>query len=340
MKHGRSSWARLCRMRAALASGVMLMLASTAARAGDAPPWEDRPYLGSGPLLRLGTGPREMDGHLGVTAQALQRVTTVYPPEDPRFDPQRVVSRGVYPRELRQLIQEASQDPDFYAWSIPAAHAQTPCDEAGTGAAINPCGPGVDVADCSRREFLEWIREQARRTRAACERKDGRAALYWVGFTLHAVQDLASHRGRTNAEHAHASYVLVDADPDEAPSSQALALDMSERFLASVGERLGEMCAEAINQSRGDGAPQPASWKTRTAGLEWDFTPANLLQYRQAASRYAELVAREAEAPIRWMSDPPGPEAGDVSVRCASLAGCEAVFGEVLRRFHEELSPP
>ena len=119
-------------------------------------------HLGPGPLIRLSPNPDSTEGHYGVTNQALKSVKRIAAlAAADRLETTLQAPRGIFPVGVYESIADAAQDPDFYEWSTPAAHAQTPCNEAGDGAAT-ACANGEPTCHVE-----EW-KSSASRAPAAC----------------------------------------------------------------------------------------------------------------------------------------------------------------------------
>ena len=97
------------------------------------------------------------------------------------------------------VLCDAAQDPDFYDFGTVAAHAQTP-DEA------DLCGPDsakrTAIIDKAVDDYVKWVDAHFQRCRSALGKENLRLSLYWLGYLLHGVEDLAVHIGITNGEHA------------------------------------------------------------------------------------------------------------------------------------------
>lgn len=96
----------------------------------------------------------------------------------------------------KSILGDAAEDPDYYEWKRPEAHAQTPMTDD-VGSVVS--APSGDFEGA----FRAWVIEQLRRSKSYCHANDYPGALYYLGYAMHAVQDLAAHRGRTNAEHKY-----------------------------------------------------------------------------------------------------------------------------------------
>ena len=61
----------------------------------------------------------------------------------------------------------------------------------------------------ARAAFIRWSQCQLKRVADACT-KPAEERLYWLGYALHGVQDLAFHQGISNAEHAYRDAKLAE----------------------------------------------------------------------------------------------------------------------------------
>ena len=95
-----------------------------------------------------------------------------------------------------EVLKDASRDADFFEWTHPQAHAQTANNALGT--LVHP--------EAAQQAFLQWERQAVGRVASSCAANHTRDALYWMGYSLHGVQDLAFHNGISNAEHAWRDY--------------------------------------------------------------------------------------------------------------------------------------
>lgn len=186
-------------------------------------------------------------------------------------------------KEAYELVQDASQDPDFYEWTNPAAHAQT--------ALIDDIGLGDPVQ--SQTAFIQWERQNLQRVAAACKEGQPRRALYWLGYAAHGVQDLVFHGGISNAEHSFRDYVEnvgVDTIHDYAAKVSA-STAATERLFGSVLQDVPPSCRAAMLQPDG-GWLKFAEKLTLLPKRMVDLTPWSLLEYR----RYATRVKRALDA--------------------------------------------
>jgi hypothetical protein len=227
------------------------------------------------------------DGHYGITQQALRQLTSGN--EGHRM-------RAAYPNDMHELLADASQDGDFYAWDSPAAHAQTGSDESSTcqASACQDSNP-----DCWKQKMYDWVKQQLERARDACKTHKGREALYFVGYSLHAVQDLAMHQGRTNCEHAYNAYISGH-NPDKVEPYSRLARKITQEYLKAVAGPLVQFCGQSLSNLSFPRQPQSTQWKRET--LKSGLSPAGMLSYRfNVAPRYQKLLQAKGEPPIRWL---------------------------------------
>jgi len=244
------------------------------------------PYLSSGGWINVLTFRPFLDGHIDVTKRVLARAFKFY-----------------HPAQL--IAADGSKDPDFYAWTDDAAHAQTPADANGH----------VDVTNLAQdktaiQNFAKWLTNLIKGVKARCESDEPRYALYALGYALHAVQDLAAHNGRTFAEHSWNSYCPnpecdssrpktdKEGDPDDNESNISLAEVYSIRFLGDVRRVVGDDCWTKMKVYDG---PQ-LSWfdKRSTFGLRWSLSLKQYLTYRDARFAFAKS-SKGPEYRIRWL---------------------------------------
>ncbi|MBN8226879.1 hypothetical protein JYK02_05070 [Corallococcus macrosporus] len=291
-------------------------------------PMKKEVRLRSGPLLRVKADKHSREGHYGATHQALQRVTRLLDPNGEEFKKALIVPRGTFPSYVHELMADASQDGDFYAWELPEAHAQAGCDEEGT-ARNTPCAePGQP--NCWQQRFFGWVGKQLARAKAACDAGDVNAFYYWIGYSLHPIQDLAPHKGRTNCEHAFNAYVEKDS-PDNRPVNFDLAVSTTEAYLKVVGDEIkSASCLSSVRTMRQDLPVQNRTWKRQNVGAGWNPTWAlGLLKYRfTLASKYKKL--KPPESTVRWFTN--GDEkdqTGPAWHSCSEIQACQALLNEL-----------
>ena len=232
--------------------------------------------LGSGAIRGVCAPWNRTKGHYEVTADVARNRLGVY---DLSFSGPAV-----------SLLADASQDPDLFDWDTMEAHGQTPSRDDGR--------PKVSEAEAQKAwaKFVGGYIELARKQcDAALDGAHVRVALYYTGYALHAVEDIAPHRGRTNPEHAYDAE--IGQNPDIDPNAIALATDMATTFLHKMLDGPLKSCAAAF--AKFDGAPIYYLEKVTTLKQKLQFTPHAIGAYRESAKVFAPL-AKEAEASVRW----------------------------------------
>jgi hypothetical protein len=174
------------------------------------------------------------------------------------------------------VLRDAAQDPDFYDWYAPEAHAQTP--------------NAVDYLDGAPRDatvaaaitkFVDVAAGRYARVREHLANDDVRTALYWLGYLLHGVQDLAPHAGRTNAE-----YAAGPEDPDADPRNIDLARHYTYRLLRTIREAVGGRVFDCLREWDGDGAFSHAEKVKRVQGHDWDLSYAAWRKYERDGEKW------------------------------------------------------
>jgi hypothetical protein len=179
------------------------------------------------------------------------------------------------------VAADAAQDPDLYEWYTPAAHAQTDC-HVGTGATKQSNGEAIAC-------FLSWFKDINGKFLSA----DGDMhALFFLGYLLHGVQDLASHQGLTNAQHIYESAVLKKGgdDCDHLEVNREKARDYAVMLLERLKSKNAALFKRLSGYDAGFSflAPKVAKEdKCRLLGKPgWDFTIPAYLEYKGLAEKY------------------------------------------------------
>ncbi|MHB8772756.1 MAG: clostripain-related cysteine peptidase [Syntrophales bacterium] len=202
----------------------------------------------------------------------------------------KVVEEMGFSAPAAELICAAAQDPDFYDFCTVAAHAQTPdsADRFRSSGAKRTAiiAEAVDA-------HVAWVDAQFRRCASALEQDDLRAALYWLGYGLHGVEDLAVHAGITNGEHASAA-----ARPDHEAADIALSSVYARRLLDAVRSGLGQEGFDRLRNHSGDGRFGFSEKRQRGIHLRgWDLDD-GIGDYSAAGKRYA--ARKPKPEPVRW----------------------------------------
>ncbi len=181
-----------------------------------------------------------------------------------------------------ELMQDASRDADFFEWKHPQAHAQSPNGNDGLLS-------GTQVK--AKADYIQWERDVLRKIDDLCASNEVRSALYWTGYALHGIQDLAFHRGISNAEHAWRDYGRAVTGEHGVDTSflfndkKALAEYGTKEFLRRLRGRLtGRNEIDCWNRMR-QSSPRPltASEKKTLHGGEPDISLDELLRYHHLA---------------------------------------------------------
>jgi hypothetical protein len=258
------------------------------------------PHLGMGSWRGICLPWQDKAGHSDVTRQALDAIETQS-------------GKRLFSSQAKDVLTDASQDADFFAWTKMAAHAQTDSDANGR----------PKDREKAQDAFISFVKEALDKAKAACVDAAGgdlalKKALYWTGYSVHALQDLAPHRGRTNPEHSYNANHGKNPDVDD--DAILLAKDLTVRYLSQALSNSLAPCAARFATYKG-GAVTPA-FKWVDLKLRYDNTPASLIEYKQSAALY-EKIKGEPNVSVRWFGgDAPKPT-------CAADAGCKALFDKV-----------
>jgi hypothetical protein len=143
------------------------------------------------------------------------------------------------------VLCDAAQDPDFYDFGTIAAHAQTP-DEADLKGTVG--NKRAAIIDKAIDDYVGWVDAQFQRCKSALEQGNERLSLYWLGYALHGVEDLAVHKGITNGEHA-----ASEVSPDFQAADVALSGVYARRMLDAVRNALGQKGFDRLRNHDGEG---------------------------------------------------------------------------------------
>jgi len=226
----------------------------------------------SGGFLSVITGDTS-PGHLELTGDALAKFS--------------------FSEDALSIAGDAAQDPDFYEWYNPAAHAQSDCDIK-TGATIQSNADAVT-------SYLAWFDVQKKRFLGA---SNDTHALFYLGYLLHGVQDLASHQGVTNAQHAFESYVLCkegnDCDHLEANRQQArqYSSDLIEHLVPQKPAFFKRMKTFNAGFSLFGAKVSKEDKCTLLGKKEWDLSIAAYREYKGLADKFARV--KDANPVERW----------------------------------------
>ncbi|MEK6373845.1 MAG: caspase family protein [Acidobacteriota bacterium] len=200
-------------------------------------------------------------GHYEITRTALSQVNPQLPPQ------------------VVQIVSDASQDADFWEWGNPAAHGQSKQDKNLRPSSVQK----------SQEDFIDWEVRSIGRVAENCAKP--RAALYYLGYALHGIQDLVFHGGMTNAEHAHRDYVgpaAVDTEEDYAVKFAAAA-NVSAELIRRVLARVP--CAAAMTSYQEGGWLSVSEKRELFKNRSRDFSVSAVLEFRKYASRVKNAIA-------------------------------------------------
>lgn len=184
---------------------------------------------------------------------------------------------------------DASQDPDFYEWGNPRAHAQTKNNDND--------GRCCEDQDFAINEYISWVRTG--RDGILKYTKSPEKALFFLGYTLHGIQDLAAHQGVTNAMHAYESYISPgkDNDPDHLPVNRDYALKYSEGFLNAFKAKNPDLFKSMQGYESKNLFFSPKVSKADKCKLlgkkDWDFSIGSFMEYKGLAGKYEKIKGSE-----------------------------------------------
>jgi hypothetical protein len=211
----------------------------------------------------------------------------------------------------RRLIADASQDPDLFDWDTMEAHSQS-----------RLAGEAPQDRQAAMEKVQAFVSGHVHRAASACARGTDagvQEALYFTGYALHAIQDLAPHRGRTNEEHAFNVYE-EGRNPDAEPAALTLATDLTITALRRWLAEALRGCRDAFGRYDGPTLSYPD--KLERFQLTRDFTIAAFRSYREGRRGFVK------EAPgsrVRWFGQVHTPR------RCVEDPDCSSVMDFITR---------
>ncbi len=188
------------------------------------------------------------------------------------------------------ILCDASQDPDFYDFETVAAHAQTPdeADLCGTDT-----GRRTAIIEKAQDDYLKWVHAHFQRCASGLQKGKVRFSLYWLGYALHGIEDLAVHKGITNGEHASAA-----DNPDFEAADVALSYVYARRMLDEARSALGQDGFDRLRNHDGDGSLGPFEKRSKEIHPGgWDIDN-GILDYKAAGKRYKTIKPKPN--PVRW----------------------------------------
>ena len=189
------------------------------------------------------------------------------------------------------ILRDAAQDPDFYEFTLPSAHAQSP-DKV----SFMPQGPEKEiVVQESMGAYKQWVLDIVDKIHRAMQKSDIRIALYWLGYTLHGIQDLGPHGGIPNPEHA--ALDSQGQSPDKDPNSVQLSRYYTHEFLRHIREVLGKDQFDLLRNWDGDGNLSKSE-KTSLFGHGWDLSVKAAMEFRKGGEKWLNMTPTPAS--VRW----------------------------------------
>jgi hypothetical protein len=251
--------------------------------------WEIAPerkfFSGKNPLHRY-LGPRKHKVNMRNTILPsggwLSRMTGDWEPGHLEVTTEALKNKG-FSEHAINIAADGSQDPDFYSWSVPASHAQTGNDAEGRT---------TESRNQSIDNYVALIKSRTERLFSIAQH-DTRSGLFLLGYILHGIQDLATHKGITNAQHSYISKLLGTAnDPDHDEANRNKSGEYSLKYLEFINQRFATIYDSLLNYG-GSGLPWdrllPNEKDTILGVSGWDLSPAAYLDYNGLAEKYKTI---------------------------------------------------
>lgn len=189
------------------------------------------------------------------------------------------------------ILRDAAQDPDFYEFTHPAAHAQSP-----DSVAFMESGAARDEAiEQAIQAYKQWVLNVVGRMFRFLMNNDIRETIYLLGYVLHAIQDLGPHGGMSNPEHA--ALDSLDQSPDDDPGSIQVSRYYSHEFLRHVREVGGEKAFDSLRNWDSHGNLSVRE-KKNIHGHGWDLSLEAVMDYRKGGEKYLSLSPSPIS--VRW----------------------------------------
>ncbi len=197
-----------------------------------------------------------------------------------------------FSEEQAKLAANATQDVDDFEWYQAPAHAQVPNSRHGALFVKTPTE--------ARAAFIRWTQCQLKRFSDACG-KPAEERLYWLGYSVHAVQDLVFHQGISNAEHAHRDHALGEGVDCYDPSRQKWAEDITKAVIDAALRGVAPMCGAemktAVNVKVSNDLRARLGRKTDRVGM-W------LAEYFAEGHAYGEVLADHPDQASQFRLEP------------------------------------
>ena len=185
-----------------------------------------------------------------------------------------------------KIVAEGSRDPDAFEWGNPAAHGQA---DIGNNGILSRQAEADAVL-----KFKQWIADLSKKVLSSCACNRPADAAYFTGYLLHAVQDLATHEGITNAEHSYLSSYQTNPDADGARLDRAA--EWSGLVLATLGKKMPGSCSTALRSLT------DAQVTVRTAFGPKDGDAGELFAFWRLAGRYKDALGTKPPALAPWFN--------------------------------------
>ena len=224
-------------------------------------------------------------------------------------------AKFIISKAAREILADASQDPDLFAWDRMAAHGQT----------LGVSGASPEEVLKAKRNWSDWIAFYVKMAEKYCADSDTSnhsRGIYFLGYAMHTMEDAMTHRGRTNPEHAYNASYEVSPDDDDNAVSTAVKFTADITSAALAGST--RSCVRPLQSE--DSGPILLSTKLTTLNFKLTLTPASYLAYKSSAQQFAPH-ASEPSARIRWF----GPrDALPANTKCMNDKDCAALQELVL----------
>jgi hypothetical protein len=127
-----------------------------------------------------------------------------------------------------------------------------------------------------------------------------------LGYALHSIQDLATHKGITNAQHSYVSKLSRKNDPDHDEENRNKAKEYSRRYVDLLRNKYGKPFEKLLGYQ---GRTLP--WdrllppeKSRLLGKEgWDLTPGAFIEYSSLGDKYRKIRNQYPIESTLWKAD-------------------------------------
>lgn len=201
-----------------------------------------------------------------------------------------ILKSFIFSKDAVSVASDAAQDPDFYEWSNPRAHAQTDNDSQGRT---------NETSDAAKSQYINWVKLIINKFFSSTLPS---YKLFYLGYVLHGIQDLAAHQGVTNAQHSYESYIYpgIDKDCDHLPENRDVAKTYTTRFL----EQLEKRDSVVFNKFKTYSGDSTVSYIYKCKLLNkrnWDLTPSAYREYKGLAPKYDKI--KSSYPRITWERD-------------------------------------